>query len=859
MNYFIRHLRSLLWTLCAALLCTACTQHDDLEIDAGYGYLQFNLFKSASYTRAGSLDFLHDATKIRVTLRSSSGAILNPTVSVSVPDKNSSEYGMQSDKLKLEADNYQLVAYQVFDALDQPVVSQEIAPAQEILVIADGVVTHDLLIDVAERGWVNFRLVKDLSQLPDTRAGGADAYPFLDISYVDVTVRNTQTGETSEFTAIPVTYRNQDVADDQNGEIRRTGIGMTDSLLLFRAGTYEVTYFRTYFDYKRTVYETNLSPARNRFTVADNQQTVAEIPVTLNAKSDYIQDAMALREIWEALDGPNWRVKWNFDKDVDMWGIQPGVTLYNGRVSVLNFENLGARGDMPDAIGQLSELRALICGTHSYDPASSVTSPSQPLIELAHTDREKFRRSFTEMYVDNSHPLSIFPKEMHSTLGVPESSGIELRSVPSPDPNTYSNYITSLPDAINKCQKLQTLYFGYGGIQRLPEDMSALTALTDVEFFACPDLTEFPTGLTTLPMLSALIFSGNGNVPPQSLYDGLKKLDANCRAGIAATRLQGLYLLQQRLDRVPDISGLTYLSILNIQQCGVNAFDAPFGKDHPFVAFYAGGNNLSELPVDEYGFFIGQDSQTETVEFASNKFTELPDIFDASEGVGMGTVNFAGNKIERIGTFNGGEYRGMNAEIINLSKNRLTKFPVELAKSHSMVMYLQLQANQIEEVEPEALEGDSFYALTSLDLSSNKLKSLPYEFNVLRLPSLMALDLSFNRFANFPYTAVNNQNMRVFLFRHQRDEEGNRCMREWPTGIGGGLGNLRGLYLGSNDIRTVNDTLSYMIYTLDISDNPNIVIDVSAVCPYIGIGYYELIYSPDQDIRGCDQYLNLDK
>ena len=84
-------------------------------------------------------------------------------------------------------------------------------------------------------------------------------------------------------------------------------------------------------------------------------------------------------------------------------------------------------------------------------------------------------------------------------------------------------------------------------------------------------------------------------------------------------------------------------------------------------------------------------------------------------------------------------------------------------------------------------------------------------------------------------------------------------MREWPTGIGGALYGLRALYLGSNDIRAVNDNLSYLIYNLDISDNPNISIDVSNICSYIGAGYFNLIYSPDQDIRGCDQYLKLNK
>ena len=77
------------------------------------------------------------------------------------------------------------------------------------------------------------------------------------------------------------------------------------------------------------------------------------------------------------------------------------------------------------------------------------------------------------------------------------------------------------------------------------------------------------------------------------------------------------------------------------------------------------------------------------------------------------------------------------------------------------------------------------------------------------------------------------------------------------AGIGQALAGLRALYLGSNDIRVVTDELSYMIYNLDIQDNPNISIDVSAVCSYIKSGWFNLMYSPGQDIRGCD-FLNLD-
>jgi hypothetical protein len=63
---------------------------------------------------------------------------------------------------------------------------------------------------------------------------------------------------------------------------------------------------------------------------------------------------------------------------------------------------------------------------------------------------------------------------------------------------------------------------------------------------------------------------------------------------------------------------------------------------------------------------------------------------------------------------------------------------------------------------------------------------------------------------------------------------------------------LSALYIGSNDLRKIEDTISPYIMIFEIKDNPNISIDLSSVCDYIAIGYYLLIYDTWQDIRGCD-------
>ncbi|MBQ5700693.1 MAG: hypothetical protein IIV68_01070, partial [Alistipes sp.] len=75
-----------------------------------------------------------------------------------------------------------------------------------------------------------------------------------------------------------------------------------------------------------------------------------------------------------------------------------------------------------------------------------------------------------------------------------------------------------------------------------------------------------------------------------------------------------------------------------------------------------------------------------------------------------------------------------------------------------------------------------------------------------------------------------------------------------PQGIYKHTG-LRGLYIGSNDFRKVEDTISTLIYYLDISDNPNIIFDASDICYAWQVGAYFLIYDKSQTILNCDAML----
>ena len=845
--------------LSSVLLFTGCTDEAEPVSEPGYGYVQFHLFKKGSYTKAGDkLEYLRDAAKIRVTLRSQDNDIITPVAVVEAVDKNLSEWGLQTAKIRLIAGKYTMTAYEIYDGLDNSVLVGSPSETVVLDVKPNGIVSEDIALNVVDRGWAKFRLVKDLSEIVGTKAGkdGADEHPFYGIQSVDLTVKNKNTGEITEITNIEVTHKFVDGEKAADPDYI-SGICVSDTLVALKGGTYTVTKFRTYFDYFRKVYETSTNVAENEFVVKDNQETDADVPVTLHTTSGHVQDALALREIWEALDGPNWRIKWEFNCDVDAWTANTGVQILgNGRVASLDLTGTGAKGAMPAAIAKLTELRELTLGTIGYNAAAGGTTVTtgRKLTYFTPEDHEADRR----LIIGTRDPRSRFSKELQQSFeiaGDPVKPGVKSLSERMPvmyKPEVNATDIVSLPDEINQLKNLEHITIAFSPIKTFPADMSGLTALTDVEIFACTELTEFPKGLATCPKLTSLTYSFNVNTAISSMEEGISAINN----GPAGKTIQLLYFPNQRIDNMPDLSNIPRLSVLVIQGCGLKSFTAPFSKDQFFVQFMASDNELTSLPRDEKGNFLAYNAETEEVNFSGNKFTELPDIFDAKSAYQVGTVDFSKNQIASVE--HGDAYRGIKAATFDISYNKLKELPVQLfGTSSSSISYLKIDGNGMEKISKEAIEGKYTYRTTTISMAYNKLKSLPDEFDSLTFPYLSGIDMSYNRFDYFPYTAVNNQYLSVFIFRHQRDADGDRCMRTWPAGIGQALAGLRALYLGSNDIRVVTDELSYMIYNLDIQDNPNISIDVSAVCSYIKSGWFNLMYSPGQDIRGCDEALKL--
>lgn len=882
-------------TMVSAMFMSSCADNDGSDNrETDYGYVQFKLYKSASYTPATEaarslveqLEWLADAYKIRVSLRDGSNNYLAVTLNLNSSSNETAEWGLRSDKVKLLAGKYNLISYTLYDAYDNELyIGIPDTEAQKGFDIeASSLTMHDLAVNVVARGQVRFALVKDMTSIPDTSGSVATRaereYTFDEIKEVDITVRNTVSNKTVAFQKIPMKF-SLEFVEGVEGAGHRTSVLESDSLLWLEAGEYRIVEYTAYDEYDSSI-DRNFT--NKTFTIADNEVVKVEVPVQIYGTDEYIKDYMALYEIWKSLNGPNWYyigedyprgANWNFDKDVDLWGDQPGVQLHsNGRVARIDISNFAFSGDMSPAIGQLTEMLELYLGTHNdanlitYDPALSMDINK----DLAHRTRN--RLEIHKKYLSLIHPATQMSEPcaralMEHGISIPEISLYEQqmkesdiidvqtggqRTIRPMDTNhgVLCNGLKSLPAEIGNLENLQYLNIANSAITELPAELSQCYALTDVEVYNCPNMTKFPMALAELPQLVSLNLSNNKQWSAEELYKGLDAI-AN---GPSQKSIQLLYARENSLEELPaSFRNMHSLSLLDLAYNKINKIH-PFGKDVGLVQLYLDHNELESLPRDEQGYFMSiDDVETFSVQF--NKLTKVPNIFSAKSKFTMSSVDFSGNLIDGFEDEekSGDEgYKGMRVETLTLSQNKFTEYPTALAKTNSLLSYIVLRANEISSMPDDAFEYRNSVDLVSLDLSYNKLTKMPDKFHAGNMPYLYGIDLSFNSFSEFPFEPLDARSLTVFAIRSQRNEKGERCLRQWPTGLYNHTG-LRGFYIGSNDLRKVDDTISTLIYYLDISDNPRITFDASDICYAWQVGAYYLIYDKTQNIQNCEYML----
>ena len=853
---FIKCFFAPLMVLLLTATMTGCS--DDKEtLQAGDGYVQFKLYKSASYDKTDSraannrLDYLNEAKKIQVVLLHNNVTITQ-SVALSAYNSAEAEYGLSSEKLELVAGEYQLIGYYLFDKVETQILAGEPAEPTKFIVTEGGLVIQDVVVNVVPRGKVNFTLVKEI-QHTVTRDANLDE-PFENIYRFNIKVKNVETKQVYEFSDIKATYK-----EDFDKDVM-IATATTDTVLYLKAGTYQFTEYHLFAkDSKnQTLGYRNEFPDNQTFTIEDNKETKVNVPTRVGL-ADYLKDYVALKAIWESLKGQEWSyvgeeyprgANWSFDdKQMDMWGKQPGVSLDNkGRVTAINIGGFNPKGDLSPLIGDLSELKVLTIGTHNdiigggpiEQYGGNITPEQLKIIRNDYYNKFLARDARAGFSEELQYGFKLKGEPIQKKL----NRGISLFDVQHGE---LTNGVESIPEEIGNLTKLQQFYIANSKVTGLPYGMANLVNCTDLEIYNCPMMKKYPAVINQMPKVQLLILSANKQWDADEIYKGVDGL----AKGAAQRELQVLYLGNNNLKRLPaSFANFIKLGKLDCVNNQIEVIESAFPSTTNITQLTMDYNKIKQIPANENGTFCGY-SSTEAFSFSHNELTEVPDLFDAKSIYVMASVNFSNNKITSFQHANNG-FKGINAGTIDLSYNQLTEFPAILFSSGSPITTLNLAGNSIEKFAKGSLDGKNAFALRTLDLRFNKLSKLPEDFYATKLPYLYGLDLSYNRFTSFPYEPLDMTTLTVFSFRYQRDADGNRCMREWPTGVYKHVG-LRALYLGSNDIRKVDDEqISPTIFNLDISDNPNIIIDLSDICPWISANQFNLYYDKTQDIRGCD-------
>lgn len=883
----------LIVSLLTMTVVTGCSD-DDKELQNQYGYVQFKLYKATvegatSRATTDILNSLSDAQKINVVMLHE-GVTISQTLRLNAYNTENAEFGLRSDKLQLLAGTYKIVGYYLYDKLDEVLLAGPAGEDDEFTVVSGGLQEKPLTVDAVSRGMVTFKLIKDGLQ---TRAN--DEYLFSDIKVIDVQVTNTFSHVSTTIEGLKVTYKEDykehQNPDDSNDKYMDIGVATCDSAVWLPAGTYQVTSYKTYKKSGSLVKLLGTQAVKGEtFTVTDNQQTKdAIIPILLSETAEYIKDYLALKEIWDALDGKHWSyhgfggtegANWNFNKELDMWGNQPGVELdENGRISALSLEGFGANGRVPDAIGQLTELKVLSLGSHGEKIGQRLFGSNGISANMSDEQKEKMRMHYKEYFLDYD------PRENLSELlqdginrdpnlkPIKKSNRITLKDTQI---GQTTNNITFVSQAIKRLKKLQQFYIANSPLkaedickgwensnseyakQYASENLKwkDLKELTDVELYNCPNLTTLPEYLYELPEMQLLNLACNSKIGSNLTNDWTKLADSPVGA-----KLQILYLSYTNLEILPDGSSLSKMEKLGLLDCAYNKIKGKlpaFGSHVKLTTLKLDYNEISEIPEN----FCGFTDQVEGLGFSHNKLKYIPNIFDANSVYVMGSVDFSYNEIGSAPDGSNvdptsGTFKGINASTVTLAYNQIKNFPKELFAAGSPITTLNLSGNLMTEIPENSLKPSkdgkykNTYLLQVVDLRFNKLTKLSDDFRATTLPYLSNMDVSYNCFSKFPTEPLNSSQLKAFGIRHQRDAQGNRILREWPEGITT-CPSLIQLQIGSNDIRKVNETMTPQLWILDIKDNPNISIDLTKVCPYIEAGMYKLIYDKTQDIRGCD-------
>lgn len=879
----------------AMVLLSSCSKDSELVPDyGGYGYVQVNLMKAGTrtMTEGNTLDYLADARKVKLSLRQGDKTI-EQTLGLSAAGAEGAEYALASENLKLMAGQYSILSYAIYGDYksgDMAEVLQVCKPDAPItLTIREGELTRQRL-DVQARQYGRFsgRLIRIEPEVA-TRAEAvySGLYDFDDIDSVQIVMQRMAGG---------VAYsEDRKVKAVRNASDRP--VFDTEDMQL-EVGDYTITHFELFNKRGLFMYAQDTEIP---FTVKQYERAVADMDVQQQL-TEGIYDGIALKQIWEAMDGKSWNwheadgnggANWIFSmadgspRPVSAWINQVGVVVINGRVVSLNLGSFNPKGDVPDAIGQLTALEKLYLGMHTdevyyhlegtggiayrlnpwtlgqhltaADKARSRMDIARERTAIRRLNQEDFSlRASRILYKGKTDPEAMLAAMHYAAKAPALSDGYRGEATPygqfTSDP---ANRITGISPEIGRLTNLQELYIANTLITRLPIELQNLTGLTDLELFNNPFEDVDGEIFKNMTELVAVNFDSFYRMSQPQIQAMLDKMCDYC------PRIQLLYMNRMGLEKLPDhISRLTDLRLLDVNFNKIASVKSikPIAPIQLMMSY----NLLTRLPDD----FINV-GDLELCCISDNKLEEFPAVLSNRDGnYTIEEIDLTGN---RIHGFQAG-FKGLKVEKLKLGYNclghhsaicrsehgtepadtRHGEFPVELSQNASEVNYLVLSGNNIDTIRNAGVASIKY--LQALDISVNNLTALPTYLNGEHFPYLTGVDASHNRFNRFPETVLNVPSLsQLYLadqgyYRDAAETQWIRTMTNWPDYLHQ-HGALTNLDVKGNDIRNVINFPTNLT-TLDVRNNPNIRMRVPQwIINKMDQGLFVLYYDEGQDIK----------
>lgn len=846
MKNLFKNIPLIIGLLACIFMMPACTDDNELGKDnQSFGYIQLRISKAQSkaITGGSELENLKDAKKVQVDLLIDNRQVSQTLNLLSVSDE-AAEFGLTSESMQLLTGDYTLTAYRIYGEYKEGVTGGDSAPVLQegepdeptYFSVEENKMTTVKLDVVAQlKGKLSLFIGKDFTNIQPSKAAGynPEDFNYDDIATVQMDMKAGVSGPTREY-----------VLKAWRG--RADYLFHTDTISL-RANDYSINQVRFLDKYKKLIMVID-----NPKNITIENQVLSRDTVSIDMPlTPAFKDYIALYNIWTKMDGPNWYwigmafnegANWLFKysdgtpRPMDMWGAQPGVGLNgSGRVIMINLGGFNPKGMIPDEIGQLTALQQLYVGNHSdaaqIDPDQDVMVLDKFVLQNEGLDIRENRMAIAK----ERTRLKYSGKK--SSLAYKSETGSQPMKYARPYYNHehtgYSNRITGISEEIGKCKELNFISVANGLVTDLPKSLTALENLTDIEIYNCT-MSDMPACITEMEHVVALNFSNIKGLDLEKFSTSLTKFfDSPSKE-----TMQLIYLNENKLTSLPaNLKNLKNLGLLDIASNHITTLPE-LGNDVSLVQCLMSDNRITAIPDS---WFVTDDLEKLLAD--NNQITVFPDMFSSTSKFQIEEVSMEGNKISSFPS----TFKGVNIEQLNLNANKFTKLPEEFSKTKSVVNFLRVSNNEIDSVSPGAIED--FRSLQALEMMGNRLKYMPSEFSVEKLPYLTGIDLSYNQFARFPYSIL-YCNLAELRISNQYDRAtGKKTLKEWPDNVDK-QPTLRVLDIHGNDVRNVRNFPILLNY-LDIHDNPNISITVPEVILYrLMTGQFKFLFDKEQDIKG---------